>query len=131
MNRKQSKHAVARVWPAVAIMAIWLAGAAVVRAAEPAAPPGKSAEPTAAATDSAVVLDNTTMWREFQVSGASHERDASGKLVRCAVFPNIAAAEAKGPARWNFRVGDELGVKQGGGARPYVGRRDELGGRCG
>ena len=113
MNRKQSKHAVARVWPAVAIMAIWLAGAAVVRAAEPAAPPGKSAEPTAAATDSAVVLDNTTMWREFQVSGASHERDASGKLVRCAVFPNIAAAEAKGPARWNFRVGDELGVKQG------------------
>ena len=31
MNRKQSKHAVARVWPAVAIMAIWLAGAAVVR----------------------------------------------------------------------------------------------------
>jgi hypothetical protein len=49
--------------------------------------------------DAAVVLDDTTMWREFQVAGASHERDADGTLVRCAVYPNIATAEAKDPAQ--------------------------------
>ena len=63
--------------------------------------------------DAAVVLDDTTMWREFQVAGASHERDADGKLVRCAVYPNIATAEAKGPALWNYYGSDDLGVKRG------------------
>ena len=114
MNKKQSKHEMARVWPALAMMAtLWLAGAACGLAGEPAVPPGKPAEPTTAGDDSAVVLDNTTMWREFQVAGASHERDASGKLVRCAVYPNIEKAEAKGPALWNYTGGDSLGVKQG------------------
>lgn len=36
----------------------------------------------AAAADETVVLDNTTLWRQFQVAGASHRRQATGKLVR-------------------------------------------------
>jgi len=66
-----------------------------------------------AADDSAVVLDDITMWRAFQVAGASHERDADGTLVRCAVYPNIAKAEAEGAALWNFMGGGPKNRGQG------------------
>jgi hypothetical protein len=79
MNKKQSKHELARVWPALAMMVtIWLAGAAGGLAAEPLATPGTTA-------GSAVVLDNTTLWRQCYVSGASHVRTAEGKLERATI----------------------------------------------
>ena len=68
---KQSKHEMAQVWPAVALMAIWLAGGAGGLAAEPAVPPGKPAEPTAAAGDTAVLLDEDTVWRHLHLEGPS------------------------------------------------------------
>ena len=71
MSRKHSKHKLARVWPAVAIMAIWLAGAAGGRAAEPAVSPGKPADFTAAAADTAVLLDEDTVWRHLHLEGPS------------------------------------------------------------
>jgi hypothetical protein len=37
------------------------------------------------AGDSAVVLDNTTLWRQCYVSGASHVRTAEGKLERATI----------------------------------------------
>lgn len=51
----------------MAMMVIWLAGAAHVRAAEPAGPPGKPA----AATDTAVLLDEDTVWRHLHLDGPS------------------------------------------------------------
>jgi hypothetical protein len=78
MNKKQSKHELARVWPALAMMAIWLAGAAGGLAAEPLATPGTNA-------DIAVVLDDTTLWRQFHVAGLLSIRGADGGLVRATV----------------------------------------------
>jgi hypothetical protein len=79
MNKKQCKHELARVWPALAMMAtIWLAGAAGGWAAEPLATPGTNADP-------AVVLDDTTLWRQFHVAGPSGIRGADGGLVRANV----------------------------------------------
>jgi hypothetical protein len=78
MNRKQSKHGLTRVWPAVVMMGAWLAGGAGAWAAEPLATPGTTA-------GSAVVLDNTTLWRQCYVSGASHVRTAEGKLQRATI----------------------------------------------
>jgi hypothetical protein len=79
MNKKQSKHGLARVWTALAMMTtLWLAGAAGGLAAEPLATPGTNADP-------AEVLDNTTLWRQCYVSGASHVRTAEGKLERATI----------------------------------------------
>jgi hypothetical protein len=83
MNKKQSKHGLARVWPAMAMMAIWLAGAAGGLAAD--APPAPAAG-NAAAGDTAVLLDDTTLWRHFHVMGASHYRNAAGKLERATIL---------------------------------------------
>ena len=84
MSRKQSKHKLARVCPAVVMMAIWQACSAGVWAAEPLATPGTNA-------DTAVVLDDTTLWRQFNIGfcpadkqphmGALHVRDAKGTLL--------------------------------------------------
>ena len=71
MSRKHSKHELARVWPAVAIMAIWLAGTAGGVAAEPAVSPGKPADFTAVAADTAVLLDEDTVWRHLHLEGPS------------------------------------------------------------
>ena len=77
MNREQSKHAMARVWSAVAIMAIWLAGAVGGLAAD---------APTAApAADETVVLDHSTLWRFFRVRDAVHVRYTNGVLARAAL----------------------------------------------
>ncbi len=54
MNRKQSKHELARVWPAVVMMAAWLAGGAGAWAAEPAATPGTN-------SDAHAVLDDNSL----------------------------------------------------------------------
>jgi hypothetical protein len=79
MNKKNSKHGLARVWPAMAMMTtLWLAGAVGGLAAEPLATPSTTA-------GSAVVLDNTTLWRQCYVSGASHVRTAEGKLERATI----------------------------------------------
>lgn len=76
MNR--DKTAGAKSVHATAAMAIfWLAVAANGAAADV-----PSAVPTTAA-DETVVLDHTTLWRQFQVAGASHLRDASSNLMRC------------------------------------------------
>jgi hypothetical protein len=81
MNKKQSKHGLARVWPAMAMMAIWLAGAAGSLAAD--APPMAG---NGASADTAVVLDEDTLWRHFHVMGASHYRNnATGKLERATI----------------------------------------------
>jgi len=94
------------------VAALWVGTLAYsVSGVEPAAAPASASGP--AAGDVAVVVDDTTMWREFQVAGASHERNADGTLVRCAGFPNISKAEAKGAALWNYLGCDDLGVKQG------------------
>jgi len=59
-------------------------------------PATKPAEAGTAAADETVVLDNTTLWRQFQVAGASHRRDATGKLVRCEVHRMDPASVAQG-----------------------------------
>jgi hypothetical protein len=51
------------------------------------------------------------------VAGASHERDADGTLVRWAVYPNIATAEAKGPAQVK---GCRISLDYWGGVVVYV-----------
>ena len=110
MSRKQSKHAMARVWPALAMMAaIWLAGAAGGLAAD--APPAPAAG-NAAAGDTAVLLDDTTLWRHFHIMGASHYRNnATGNLERATIswcpggFPHTPVAQALfsplPPADWS------------------------------
>ena len=47
-----------------------------------AAPPAVGAAGGGAETDAAVVLDDTTLWRHFHVSGPSHIRTADGKLSK-------------------------------------------------
>jgi hypothetical protein len=71
MSRKQSQHEMARVWSALVMMAIWLEGAAGGLAAEPAVPPGKPADFTAVAGDTAVLLDEDTVWRHLHLEGPS------------------------------------------------------------
>jgi len=64
MNKKQSKHGLARVWPAlgaVAMMAAGLTGVSTVWAAEPAATAGTN-------SDAHAVLDDNSLWRHFAVS---------------------------------------------------------------
>jgi len=73
MNKKQSKHKLARVWPAVAMMAACLAGSAAVWAAEPATTPGTN-------VDASVVLDDNSLWRHFAVSRCAFARTDDGKL---------------------------------------------------
>jgi hypothetical protein len=78
MNRKQSKHGLARIWPAlgaVAMMAAWLAGSAGAWAAEPATTPDTN-------SDATVVLDDNTLWRHFRIAGATHVRKPDGSLER-------------------------------------------------
>jgi hypothetical protein len=60
---KPSKHEMARVWPAVAMMVIWLAGGAVAADA-PAAGSG-------AVGGTAVLLDEDTVWRHLHLEGPS------------------------------------------------------------
>jgi hypothetical protein len=80
MNKKQSKHELARVWPALAMMAtIWLAGAAGGLAADPAAPAKPAG--TQAAVDGTAVLDHSTLWRFWRVTGPSRVRKPDGKLA--------------------------------------------------
>ena len=55
-----------------------------------------AAEENKPAADGTVVLDGTSLWRQFQVAGASHRRDATGKLVRCEVHPMDPASVAQG-----------------------------------
>jgi hypothetical protein len=71
-----------RVLIAAAAAALWLAGAGGVWAADA---PAETNRASSAKADETVVLDNTTLWRQFQVAGASHLRDASSNLVRCTV----------------------------------------------
>jgi hypothetical protein len=67
----------------MALLALWLAGGTGVRAVEPAVPPGKPAAPAA---DTAVLLDEDTLWRHFHIMGASHYRNnATGKLERATI----------------------------------------------
>ncbi len=66
MNRKPNKHEMARVWSSVAIMAIWLAGAAGGLAAD--APPMAG---NAAAADTVVLVDDDTIWRHLHLEGPS------------------------------------------------------------
>lgn len=69
---------------AVALVTLSLAGG--IRAADAQAPvAAKPPETPVAKADETVVLDNTTLWRQFQVAGASHLRDTNGNLVRCTV----------------------------------------------
>jgi len=53
----------------------------------------------AVAADETVVLDDTTLWRQFQVAGASHRRDATGKLVRCEIHGWDPGTVAQGHVR--------------------------------
>jgi hypothetical protein len=66
MIGKQSKHKLARVWPAVGIMAIWLVGAGGVFAADPA-----PTNPPAAASEAAVLIDETMPWQHLHLEGPS------------------------------------------------------------
>jgi len=86
MNKKQSKNAMARVWPALAMMAtIWLAGAAEGWAADLAAPAAKSAVAIPATGDGTVVLDELAMWRCIQLQGDQFARGGDGSLRQTSV----------------------------------------------
>ena len=66
-------------WPAMGAMAmatLWLAGATDGLAAEP------------AASSETVVVDNTTLWREYHVAGDSIVRTTAGTLRRAEVDLN-------------------------------------------
>ena len=84
MNKKQSKHGLARVWPALGAMAIvaaGLTGGAGAWAADAPAAPAKPPETPAVAADETVVLDDALMWRIYRVEGLQHIRAKDGKLL--------------------------------------------------
>jgi hypothetical protein len=84
MNKKQSKHGLARVWPAlgvVAIVAAGLTGVSGAWAADASAAPAKPPETPAVAADETVVLDDAMIWRIYRVEGPQHIRAADGKLL--------------------------------------------------
>ena len=84
MNKKQSKHGLARVWPAVVMMAAWLAGGAGAWAAEPAVTPGTN-------SDASVVLDGNSVWRHFIVSRCAFARTPDGKLEPWELTPFVGS----------------------------------------
>jgi len=95
MNKKQSKNEMARVWPALAMMAtIWLAGAAEGWAADSAAPAAKSAVAIPATGDETVVLGELAMWRCIQLQGNQFARGDDGSLRQTSVFWHGSGKEA-------------------------------------
>lgn len=76
MNKKQSKHELARVWPAlgaVAMMAAGLTGVSGVWAAEPTSTAGTN-------FDAHVVLDNNSLWRHVLITRCAFVRGTNGML---------------------------------------------------
>ena len=89
MNKKQSKHGLARVWTALMMMGAWLAGGADAWAAEPAV--------TAVTNvDASVVLDDNSLWRHFAVSRCAFARTTDGKLEPWDLTPLGVPAGAPG-----------------------------------
>jgi len=114
IERRKRASGTKQVLRAVATAALWLAGARGGIAAEAtAANQDKPPETPPAAADETVVLDDTTLWRQFQVAGASHRRDATGRLVRCEIHGWSPDAVAQG----RLRVGNITGVKLSEGSK--------------
>ena len=105
---KPSKHKLARVWPAVAMMALWLAGAAGGWAADA---PGATNKPVVA-TDTAVLLDENTVWRHLHLEGPSFwllDIPNAGALVR---RPQCVKTAAGTLAKVGLVVGGGNGGRQ-------------------
>jgi hypothetical protein len=76
---KQSKHGLARVWPAVMMMGAWLAGGAGAWAAD--APVALTNNPMATG-DVAVLVDDASLWRHFHLVGPCTFLTATGALIK-------------------------------------------------
>jgi hypothetical protein len=97
MNKKQSKHGLARVWPAMVMMAAWLAGGAGAWAAEPAATAVTN-------SDASVVLDGNSVWRHFVVSRCAFARTPDGKLEPWDLTPFVGS-KGRGESSRRYEAG--------------------------
>jgi hypothetical protein len=125
MTRRQSKHGLERVWPAVVMMVAWLAGSAAVWAAEPATTPGTN-------VDASVVLDDNSVWRHFVVSRCAFARTPDGKLEpwdltplgipagQAGIWPGIAPKPATSTASSPLPPTNWAGVNMDDGTWPRV-----------